>query len=79
MKKLGIILALLIAAPVFAAEQPQQGIKNDQTYGTFNIQKQPEVGKQKQGIDNHFTFFTINIQINGKIKDDILANTQRNQ
>lgn len=69
MKKLLIILALLISTPIFAAEQAQQEIKNDQTYGTFNIQKQPEVGKQKQGIGNHFTFFTINIQINGKIKD----------
>ena len=71
MKKLGIILALLIAVPVFATEQPQQDIKNDQAHSTFNIQKQPEVGKQKQGIDNHFTFFTINIQINGKIKDNM--------
>lgn len=71
MKKLLVILALsMIASPVFAAEQPQQDIKNDQAYGTFNIQKQPEVEKQKQGIDNHFTFFTINIQINGKIKDE---------
>ena len=69
-KKLLVLLAL-ISLPVFAAtEQAQQDIKNDQAYGTFNIQKQPEVGKQKQGIDNHFTFFTINIQVNGKIKDN---------
>ena len=69
-KKLLILSFLLFSATVYAAEQPQQDIKNDQAYGTFNIQKQPEVGKQKQGIDNHFTFFTINIQVNGKIKDD---------
>lgn len=46
-----------------------QEIANNQTYGTLNLQKQPQEGKQKQGISNHFTFFTINVQINGKIKD----------
>lgn len=70
-KKLLVLAMLFIAPMVYAAtEQAQQDIKNDQAYGTFNIQKQPEVGKQKQGIDNHFTFFTINIQVNGKIKDN---------
>lgn len=49
--------------------QPEQNIKNDQSYATLNLQKQPQSGKQKQGITNHFTFFTINVQINGKIND----------
>ena len=57
--------AVAIAADV----QPEQNIKNDQSYATLNLQKQPQSGKQKQGITNHFTFFTINVQINGKIKD----------
>ena len=72
MKKLAIILSLLFfsSTVVFADEVlPQQDIKNDQAYGTLNIQKQPQEGKQKQGITNHFTFFTINVQVNGKIKD----------
>ena len=55
---------------VIAADlQPEQNIKNNQSYATLNLQKQPQEGKQKQGITNHFTFFTINVQINGKIKD----------
>lgn len=72
MKKLAVILSLLFlsSSVVFADEVlPQQDIKNDQAYGTLNIQKQPQEGKQKQGITNHFTFFTINVQVNGKIKD----------
>lgn len=72
MKKLAVILSLLFLSStvVFADEVlPQQDIKNDQAYGTLNIQKQPQEGKQKQGITNHFTFFTINVQVNGKIKD----------
>ena len=72
MKKLAIILSILFfcSTVVFADEVlPQQDIKNDQAYGTLNIQKQPQEGKQKQGITNHFTFFTINVQVNGKIKD----------
>jgi len=72
MKKLSILLSLLFfcSTAVFADEVlPQQDIKNDQAYGTLNIQKQPQEGKQKQGITNHFTFFTINVQVNGKIKD----------
>lgn len=72
MKKLAVILSLLFLSysVVFADEVlPQQDIKNDQAYGTLNIQKQPQEGKQKQGITNHFTFFTINVQVNGKIKD----------
>ena len=76
-KKLLVLAMLFIAPMVYAAtEQAQQDLKNDQAYGTFNILKQPEVGKQKQGIDNHFTFFTINIQINGKIKDDTETNAR---
>lgn len=72
MKKLSILLSLMFfcSTVVFADEVlPQQDIKNDQAYGTLNIQKQPQEGKQKQGITNHFTFFTINVQVNGKIKD----------
>lgn len=77
MKKIIIaILSILFlcGTTVFATEQD---IKNDQTYGTFNIQKQPEKNDQKQKINNHFTFFTINIQINGKIKDYPESNTTR--
>lgn len=77
MKKLLIILALLLVNSfVLAEEQPEQTIKNNQTYATLNLQKQPQEGKQKQGISNHFTFFTINVQINGKIKDN--ADVQKN-
>lgn len=69
-----VFMLLMFSIPMFClAEelaQPEQKIKNDQSYGTVNIQKQPQEGKQKQGIGNHFTFFTINIQVNGKIKDD---------
>ena len=74
MKKFLSILFLtsLILTPVFATENVvnEQTIKNNQAYGTLNLQKQPQDGKQKQGISNHFTFFTINVQINGKIKDE---------
>jgi len=66
MKKL-LILAMLLALPVYA-EEPKQEIKNDQAYFTANLQKQPEKDN-KQKIQNHFTFFTINVQINGKIND----------
>lgn len=69
MKKIMLIALSAIffsSSVVFATEQT---ISNDQTYATFNIQKQPEKNDQKQKINNHFTFFTINIQINGKIKD----------
>ena len=80
MKKLILLVLSLVFfcnASVFATNiQPEQNIENDQTYGTFNIQKQPQTSKQKQGINNHFTFFTINIQINGKIKDDTLDSTK---
>lgn len=72
MKKLSIILGILLfcSQGVFADEViPKQDIKNDQSYFTANLQKQPTNEKQKQGITNHFTFFTINVQINGKIKD----------
>lgn len=70
MKKLAILLGLLLvsSSTVFADEaMPAQTAKNDQTYFTANIQKQPQNSKQKQDINNHFTFFTINIQVNGKI------------
>jgi len=67
-----IVLSLMFfcsAVAIAADVQPEQNIKNDQSYATLNLQKQPQSGKQKQGITNHFTFFTINVQINGKIKD----------
>lgn len=77
MKKLLIILVLcLIPFPILAADQPQQDIQNNQTYGTINLQKQPEKDKQKQGISNHFTFFTVNVQINGKIQDNVDNNAR---
>lgn len=71
MKRL-LILTMLLAMPVFAAE-PQQEIKNDQAYFTANLQKQPEKDN-KQKIGNHFSFFVVNVQINGKIKDIDSAN-----
>lgn len=67
-----IVLSLMFfcsAVAIAADVQPEQNIKNDQSYATLNLQKQPQSGKQKQGITNHFTFFTINVQINGKIND----------
>lgn len=73
MKKLSIILGLLFfcSASVFAADdtpiKPEQDIKNNQTYFSANIQKQPQEKGSKQGIKNHFTFFTININVNGKV------------
>lgn len=73
MKKLLTLLVLTtFLLPVFADENVlnEQTVKNNQTYGTLNLQKQPQDGKQKQGISNQFTFFTINVQINGKIKDE---------
>ena len=73
MKKIFIVMLNLLFfcnSVVIAADlQPEQNIKNNQSYATLNLQKQPQEGKQKQGITNHFTFFTINVQINGKIKD----------
>ena len=72
MKKLAIILGLLLvsSSTVFADDvMPAQSAKNNQTYFTANIQKQPQSEKQKQEITNHFTFFTINVQVNGKIND----------
>lgn len=67
-----IVLSLMFfcsTVAIAADVQPEQNIKNDQSYATLNLQKQPQSGKQKQGITNHFTFFTINVQINGKIND----------
>lgn len=76
MKGLVVILGVcaICALPLSVAQAdesitPTQEIKNEQSYATLNLQKQPQEGKQKQGITNHFTFFTINVQINGKIKD----------
>ena len=77
MKKLSIVLGLTLFFffSVLADEVlPQQTVKNDQSYFTANLQKQPQEGKQKQGITNHFTFFTINVQINGKAVDEPLGN-----
>lgn len=71
MKKLAFILGLLLFCSqiTFADEVvAEQDIKNDQSYFTANLQKQPEK-ESKQKIGNHFSFFVVNIQINGKIKD----------
>ena len=71
MKKLAFILGLLLfcSQTVLADEVvAEQDIKNDQSYFTANLQKQPEK-ESKQKIGNHFSFFVVNIQINGKIKD----------
>lgn len=67
MKKLLVLAFILVALPCMA--EPQQSVKNDQSYFTANLQKQPQTSEQQQKITNHFTFFTINVQINGKIKD----------
>ena len=71
MKKLAFILGILLFCSqiTFADEvMAGQDIKNDQSYFTANLQKQPEK-ESKQKIGNHFSFFVINIQINGKIND----------
>lgn len=76
MKKLAFILGILLfcSQTVLADEVVvEQDIKNDQSYFTANLQKQPEK-ESKQKIGNHFSFFVINIQINGKIKDSDTAN-----
>ena len=78
MKKLAFILGILLFCSqiTFADEvMAGQDIKNDQSYFTANLQKQPQNSKQKQDINNHFTFFTINVQVNGKI--DNFANTDK--
>ena len=75
MKKLAFILGLLLfcSQTVLADEVvAEQDIKNDQSYFTANLQKQPEK-ESKQKIGNHFSFFVVNIQINGKIKDSDTA------
>ena len=71
MKKLAFILGILLFCSqiTFADEvMAGQDIKNDQSYFTANLQKQPEK-ESKQKIGNHFSFFVINIQINGEIND----------
>ena len=68
MKKLAFILGLLLfcSQTVLADEVvAEQDIKNDQSYFTANLQKQPEK-ESKQKIGNHFSFFVVNIQIGGK-------------
>ena len=75
MKKLAFILGLLLFCSqiTFADEvMVEQDIKNNQSYFTANLQKQPEK-ESKQKIGNHFSFFVVNIQINGKIKDSDTA------
>lgn len=73
MKRLAVIFGILLfcAQAVLADEvaniQPEQKIKNDQSYFSANIQKQPQEKGSKQAIRNHFTFFTININNNGKV------------
>ena len=76
MKKLAFILGLLFFCSqiTFADEiVAEQDIKNNQSYFTANLQKQPEK-ESKQKIGNHFSFFVVNIQINGKVKDGDTAN-----
>ena len=71
MKKLAFILGILLfCSQITFADVVMAGqdIKNDQSYFTANLQKQPEK-ESKQKIGNHFSFFVINIQINGKIND----------
>lgn len=83
MKKIVIILGILFfgSTGVFASENttiiPEQGIENDQTYFTTDIQKQPQEKGSKQGIKNHFTFFTVNINVNGKVLNYTLPDGQK--
>lgn len=83
MKKLAILLAFLFfcGESVFAADTdkviPEQGIENNQSYFTANIQKQPQEKGSKQGIKNHFTFFTININVNGKVLNYAVPDEQQ--
>ena len=75
MKELAFILGILLFCSqiTFADEGvTEQDIKNDQSYFTANLQKQPEK-ESKQKIGNHFSFFVVYIQINGKIKDSDTA------
>lgn len=75
MKKIAFILGLLLfcSQTVLADDVvTEQDIKNNQSYFTANLQKQPEK-ESKQKIGNHFSFFVVNIQINGKIKDSDTA------
>lgn len=73
MKKILVALSLAVfcVEGVYAGEAasipPEQEIKNNQTYFSANIQKQPQEKGSKQGIKNHFTFFTINVNVNGKV------------
>ena len=69
MKRIFILMCVLLMSNVaFAKETTTQEIKNNQSYATLNIQKQPATAQTKQKIDNHFTFFTINVQVNGKVE-----------
>ena len=83
MKKIAIVLGLLFfcCESVFATDTdkviPEQGIENNQSYFTANIQKQPQAKGSKQGIKNHFTFFTININVNGKVLNYALPDEQQ--
>lgn len=75
MKKLAFILGILLfCSQIVLADEvmAEQDIKNNQSYFTANLQKQPEK-ESKQKIGNHFSFFVVNIQINGKIKDSDTA------
>ena len=60
----------LLAKATETETVPEQTVKNNQSYFTANLQKQPQEEKAKQRITNSFTFFTINVQINGKIKEE---------
>ena len=83
MKKLAILLAFLFfcGESVFAADTnaivPEQGVENNQSYFTANIQKQPQEKGSKQRIKNHFTFFTININVNGKVLNYAVPDEQQ--
>lgn len=76
MKKILIFATIftLFGIPCFAEDiqsnTPEQNIKNDQSYFTANLQKQPQENGGKQGISNHFTFFTINVNVNGQAKEN---------
>lgn len=69
-----VIICLFCQGVVFA--EPQQTINNEQSYAVINLQKAP-ASENKQQIKNTKSWFCVNIIINGKVKTDSPANTDR--
>ena len=71
MKKLvALLVAVLLATPVFAAEeavqQENQKVDNNGSFLGVNFVKQPEEQGGKQLVTNKKSFLFINVVINGK-------------